>query len=278
MPLETTDKMLKEAQSAKTAIGAFNIENMEMAQGVIEAAEEMGCPVILQTTSGTAKYAPLKVFAAIVAALSEKAKIPVAMHLDHGGDKLAMEAITAGYTSVMYDGSMETYEENIRRTKAVVAAAAQHNISVEAELGSVGGKEDEIEAEIEYTDPEKAAAFVAQTGVKSLAIAIGTAHGVYKTTPQLDIQRLKDIRKLVSVPLVLHGASGLSTEDIQSCIRAGICKVNIATDLRIAYTQGVMEYLKRSPGTIDPKDFGKAGREKVKAVTLEKLRIIGRRT
>jgi len=274
MPLCTTEKMLKDAQIAGVAIGAFNIENMEMAQAVIEAAEEMGCPVILQTTSGTAKYAPLTIITAMVTAIAKKVNIPVALHLDHSGETLALEALESGYTSVMYDGSKETFEENIRITKSVVEAAKKRSIPVEAELGSIGGKEDDIEAEIEYTDPKMAAEFVMKTGVQSLAVAIGTAHGVYKTTPKLDVERLKEIRKLVDIPLVLHGGSGLSTHDLQNCIRAGISKVNFGTDLRIAYTEGLKEYMCENPKKVDPRTYGLAAREKVKAITLEKLAII----
>jgi len=274
MPLSTTVKMLKDAQAAGVAIGAFNIENMEMAQAVISAAAEMGCPVILMTTSGTAKYAPMEVVVSMVTKLAQSVDIPVALHVDHSNEASIFDALKAGYTSVMYDGSKESFEENIRRTKLVVEAASKQNIPVEAELGCIGGREDDIESEIQYTDPEMAAEFVAKTGASSLAVAIGTAHGVYKTTPRLDISRLKEIKKLVSIPLVLHGGSGLSTEDLQNCIRAGISKVNFGTDLRIAYTQGIREYMEQNPSKIDPRTYGSAGREKVKAMALEKLAII----
>ena len=274
MPLTTTTNMLIEAQSTGAAIGAFNVENMEMAQAVIEAAVEMNCPVILQTTSGTAKFAPLDVFVSMVAAMAQRVDILVALHLDHGGEALVLQALEAGYTSVMYDGSKETFEENMGRTKAIVDAAAKLNIPVEAELGGIGGKEDDIEGEIDYTDPRQAADFVAKTGVGSLAVAIGTAHGIYKTTPRLDIKRLKEIRALVSVPLVLHGASGLSDKDLQCCVQAGICKVNFGTDLRIAYTQGIRDFMAQNPNKFDPRTYGKAARERVKAVAKEKLAIV----
>jgi len=277
MPLTTTTKMLQDAQSTNTAIGAFNIENMEMAQAVIEGAAEVGCPVILQTSAGTAKYAHVSVFAALVSALAKKTDIPVALHLDHGDEALALLALEAGYTSVMYDGSKETLDENMRRTKAIVQAAAKLNIPVEAELGGVGGKEDDIEGEIDYTDPIQAADFVTETGVSSLAVAIGTAHGVYKTTPRLDIERLIKIRAKVSAPLVLHGASGLGKEDMQKCIKAGICKINFGTDLRIAYTKGLTEFMEQNPGKFDPRAYGKIARDKVKAVVVEKLRVLTNR-
>ena len=274
MPLGTTVSMLKDAQSAGKAIGAFNIENMEMAHAVIAAATEMDCPVILQTTSGTAKVAPMAVFTAMVTELAKYTAVSVALHMDHGSEDLVLQALDAGYTSVMYDGSKESFEVNMSRTKAIVDAAAPRNIPVEAELGSVGGKEDDIEADIIYTDPLMAAEFVAKTRVSSLAVAIGTAHGIYKDTPRLDIKRLKEIRKHVSVPLVLHGASGLSSEDLQNCIKAGISKINFATDLRIAYSDALKEYFAQHPDAFDPRHYGKAGFDKVKAVAMEKLAIV----
>jgi len=194
------------------------------------------------------------------------------MHLDHGSSlQLAMEAISAGYTSVMFDGSQLSLEENIRLTKEVVNDA--NGIPVEAELGSVGGKEDDHEAENAYTDPIEAEKFVEQTGVSSLAIAIGTAHGIYSGTPKLDIKRLTEIRKRVDIPLVLHGASGLSAEAIRACIKEGICKVNFATELRIAYSNGVKAYLHNHPDAYDPKAYGGAGYLEVKKTALEKMHI-----
>jgi tagatose 1,6-diphosphate aldolase GatY/KbaY len=268
-PLE----ILSAAQAENKAVGAFNIENMEMAKAVIDAANEANTPVMLQTTSSTLKYASPAAYAGMVAGLAEKTRVPITMHLDHGNSfSLAAECITAGYTSVMFDGSLLSFEENIRITKQVADAAGE--IPVEAELGSVGGKEDDHEAENAYTDPEEAAEFVSRTGVRFLAIAIGTAHGVYNGTPKLDIPRLIEIRKRVSVPLVLHGASGLSGEVIRECIREGICKVNFATELRIAYSDGVKAYLLENPAAYDPKSYGKAGYEAVKKTVHEKLNML----
>ena len=275
MSLVTTQFMLKDAQAAGIAVGAFNIENMEMAQAVVEAAVEMNQPVILQTTPSTLRYASPPVFAAMVTALAKRASVPVAMHLDHGNSyDLAVEALEAGYSSIMFDGSLLSFEENAAATLKVVKAAGVKGISVEAELGSVGGKEDDHEAEAEYTDPDKAEEFVKLTGAGSLAIAIGTAHGIYSGTPRLDIPRLAEIRKRVSVPLVLHGASGLSAEAVQACIREGICKVNFATELRIAYSDGVKDYLRKNPDAYDPKSYGKAGYDKVKTMVLEKIAMV----
>ena len=273
MPLMSSYTMLKDAQTAGKAIGAFNIENMEMAQAVVDAATEANVPVILQTTPSTLRYASPAVFAGMVSALAKIAAVPIAMHLDHGSSYvLAMEAIQAGYTSVMFDGSQLSFEENVSQTKQVVDAAGA--VTVEAELGSVGGKEDDHEAVNAYTNPIDAERFVALTGASALAIAIGTAHGVYSGTPMLDIERLREINRRVSVPLVLHGASGLSAEAVQACIREGICKVNFATELRIAYSDGVKAYINENPKAYDPKTYGKAGYDSAKKLALEKIAML----
>ena len=274
MPLCVTTSMLLDAQKTKTAIGAFNVENMEMAKAVVDVSDELGVSVILQTTPSTLKYAGLHVFFGMISQLALKSKSQIALHLDHGNSlSLVKEALDVGYTSVMYDGSMFSFSENIKNTKEAVDMAGQ--IPVEAELGSVGGKEDDHEAENAYTDPSEALEFVQKTGASSLAIAIGTAHGVYTGVPKLDIDRLVEIKKRVDIPLVLHGASGLSKETIRTCIKEGIAKVNFATELRIAYSQGVKEYLSKNPDVIDPKAFGRAGYEAVKQTVKEKLEIVG---
>ena len=251
--LVTTKEMLLKAQEGNYAVGAFNVENMEMVMAVIAAAEELNAPVIMQTTPSTVKYAGLDYYLANVATAAKNAKVPVAMHLDHGSSfSLAMQALRQGYTSIMIDGSHSVFEENIAITKSVVDACKPSNIPVEAELGKVGGKEDDLDGgDGGYTDPKEALEFVQKTGVNSLAVAIGTAHGVYKGEPKLDLDRLVEIRKIVDVPLVLHGASGLSEEAVKESIKRGICKVNFATELRIAYTDGVKELLEEKPETIE---------------------------
>lgn len=255
MPLVTSKKMLLDAQKGGYAVGAFNVENMEMVKAVIAAAEELNAPVMLQTTPSTVKYGSLETYAAIVAAEAKKATVPVCLHLDHGNSyELAMAAIEAGYSSVMIDGSHESLENNIAITKKVVEDAEKKEIPVEAELGKVGGKEDDLEAEADMnTDPIEAKQFVDRTRVSSLAIAIGTAHGFYAGTPVLDKERVSEIKALVSVPLVLHGASGLSNEEIKECVNRGMCKVNFATELRVAYTDAVKRLLEEKPETFDPK-------------------------
>ena len=277
MPLVTSEKLLLDAQKNHYAVGAFNIENMEMVQAIIEAAEELSAPVILQTTPSTVRYAGLDMFRAMAAARAAKSSVPVAIHLDHGESfDMAVQAVRAGYTSVMIDGSHELFEDNIALTKRVVDVAKPNDIPVEAELGKVGGKEDDLDGgNGGYTDPLEAKEFVERTGISSLAVAIGTAHGVYTGVPKLDIDRLKAIRKVVEIPLVLHGASGLTDESVIECIGHGICKVNFATELRMAYSDGVKKLLAAKPDTYDPKAYGKAGRENVKELVKNRIIITG---
>ncbi len=278
MPFVTTKKMLQDAQDGHYAVGAFNVENMEMVMAVIEAAEEMNAPVIMQTTPSTVKYAGLDYYLANVKAAAERADIPVALHLDHGSSYgLAMQALRTGYTSIMIDGSHEGFEDNVVLTKAVVDACRPSGIPVEAELGKVGGKEDDLDGGDGdgYTDPTQAKEFVERTGASSLAVAIGTAHGLYKGEPKLEQERLSNIRQVVSVPLVLHGASGVPDEAVREAIRRGICKVNYATELRIAYSNGIKEVLKTDPDIIDPKKYGAIGKKYVKTFVMEKIRNCG---
>lgn len=274
MALVSSREMLLKAQKEGYALGAFNIENMEMAQAVVEAAEQMCSPVMIQTTPGTLKYAPPAVYAAMVRVMAEKASVPVCMHLDHGDSIENIRAcMAAGYTSLMIDGSKLSFEENIALSRQVVDMAG--DLPIEAELGTVGGKEDDHSAEAQYTDPAAAAEFVARTGIASLAVAIGTAHGIYKGEPKLDIARLSEIRKAVDIPLVLHGTSGVPEDAVRACVREGICKVNYATDLRIAYTHGVRALLAEKPDAYDPKAYGKAGRASVLKVVCERIRLVG---
>lgn len=277
MPLVTSEQMLQDAQAGRYAVGAFNVENMEMVKAVIAAAEELRAPVMLQTTGSTIKYGSMETYVAIVAAEAKKATVPVCLHLDHGSSfELAVQAIKAGYTSVMIDGSHEDFENNIAVSKKVVDVANACGIPVEAELGKVGGKEDDIEAELDTnTDPAEAKEFVERTGISSLAIAIGTAHGFYAGTPVLDKERVSDIRKIVSIPLVLHGGSGLSDADVKECIQRGMCKVNFATELRAAYTEAVKKLLTEAPDTIDPKKLGVVGMEAVKSLVMERMKVCG---
>lgn len=278
MPLVTTKELLTKAQEGRYAVGAFNVENMEMVQAVAAAAEEQNSPVIMQTTPSTVAYADVLYFYAMARAAAEKSSVSIAIHLDHGNSfSLAMQALRVGYTSIMIDGSHGTLKENIAVSKAVTEACHPSGVSVEAELGKVGGKEDDLDGGDgnPYTDPKEAAEFVKETGVDALAVAIGTAHGVYAGIPKLDMERLSKIREVVEIPLVLHGTSGVPDETVKECISRGICKVNYATDLRIAYTKGVKAMLQEHPDTIDPKKYGAAGREEVKKYVMDKIKVCG---
>ena len=277
MPLVTSKEMLLDAQKGGYAVGAFNAENMEMVKAIIQAAEELSAPVMIQTTPSTIKYGTLDTYAAIVAAEAKKASVPVCLHLDHGSSfELAMQAMKAGYTSVMIDGSKLPFEENIVLTKRVADVAAALNIPCEAELGKVGGKEDDLVADADTnTDPQEAKEFAEKTGITSLAVAIGTAHGFYVGTPVLDKERLSEIRAIVDIPLVLHGASGLTDEDVADCVRRGICKVNFATELRAAYTKAVRGLLASDEKAFDPKAYGKAGIASVKELVMGRMKVCG---
>ena len=277
MSLVTSKEMLLRAQKEGYAIGAFNVENMEMAQAVIAAAEEQRAPVIIQTTPGTVKYASLSLYMANVRALAEKATVPVVMHLDHGNSfELAAQALRAGYTSIMIDGSKLPLEENIALTKRVVDMCAPSGIPVEGELGHVGGKEDDtVCQDAGYTVPSEAIRFEAETGVSSMAVGVGTAHGIYAKTPVLNTELISTLKGILKVPMVLHGASGVPYEAVKDCISRGICKVNFATELRIAYTKGVKKAIEDNPSAFDPKVYGRIARENVKQLVEEAMKVCG---
>lgn len=276
MPLTTTVSMLRNAQEQGFAVGAFNVENMEMAQAIISAAEELRAPVILQTTPSTVRYAGTGMYAAMVAALAQEATVPVAMHLDHGDSfALCAQALRSGYTSVMIDGSKLPLEENIALTYKVSEMCAAVGVPVEGEIGRVGGKEDDLESDGGYTIPEEAVRFEKESGLFSMAVGVGTAHGFYKEKPQLNKELIATLRGMLQAPMVLHGASGLSDEDVKDCIRRGICKVNFATELRAAYTEGVKAVLAENPKTFDPKAYGKEARQRVKSLVMERMLVCG---
>ncbi len=277
MALVTSKEMLLKAQKEGYAVGAFNVENMEMAQAIISAAEELKAPVMLQTTPSTVKYASAELYLANVAALASKATVPVAMHLDHGSSfEACAQAVRAGYTSIMIDGSKLPLAENIAITKKVVEMCDAMGIPVEGEIGQVGGKEDDLEVEnAGYTIPAEAVEFERETGLSSMAVGVGTAHGLYAETPVLNTELISELNEKLTVPMVLHGASGLSDEAIRACITRGICKVNFATELRIAYSDGIKETLANDPKTIDPKVYGSAGRAKVKALVANRIKVCG---
>ena len=256
MALVTTEKMLKDAQAGHYAVGAFNVENLEFVMAVLAAAEETKSPVIMQTTPGTIKTAGLDYFYGMVKAAAERASVPVALHLDHGdGYDRCMQAFRTGY-------------------KSVADAGRAMGVPVEAELGKVGGKEDDgpaVEGESPYTDPAEAKEFVERTGCTSLAIGVGTSHGVYTSDPHIEQSVVKAIRDAVDVPLVLHGTSGVPDEQVAEAVKNGICKVNYATELRQAYTKGFMAYMAENPACFDPKKPAKEGMREI--TELVKIRM-----
>lgn len=277
--LVTGNELLLQAQKNKYAIGAFNVNNMEIIQAIISAAEELNSPVILQASQGGIKYAGIDYIAGLGKIAGRNGNVPVALHLDHGTDfDQVMLCLRHGFTSVMIDGSRFPLKENIEFTKRVVDIAHAVGVSVEAELGKIGGTEDHItvdEREATMTDPEEARIFVEETGVDSLAIAVGTAHGVYRGEPKIDFDRIKAIRELVDVPLVLHGSSGVPEESLRRAISLGISKINIDTDVRATFAKGVKEFLLENPDEIDPRKILGPARKAMKEAIKKKIEIFG---
>ncbi len=271
----TSKEMILAAQRGGYAVPAFNFENMEMVQAILAAAEETASPVLLQTTPSTIKYMTLRQAYAMVKAEADAVRVPVCLHLDHCESYEGVcAALEAGYSSVMIDASKLDFEENIAVTGKTVQAAREKGVPVEAELGTVGGKEDSHSAAIAYTDPAQAVDFFHRTGVDLFAVAIGTAHGFYKGEPRLDFDLLKKLAGLIPAPLVLHGGSGIPDEMIKKTIELGICKVNFATELRAAMTAAVRRALE-DEAIIDPKKFMAAGREAVRQLCIHKIKLCG---
>lgn len=277
--LLTGKELLLDAQKNGYAVGAFNVNNMEIIQAIIEAAEETNSPVILQASQGGIKYGGIEYIAELGKLAARKAKVPVALHLDHGTDfDQVMLCIRHGFSSVMIDGSRFPLDENIAYTKKVIEVAKAVGVSVEAELGKIGGTEDHItvsEKDATFTDPEEALKFVNETDVDFLAIAVGTAHGVYVGEPKLDYDRIKLIRDMIKIPLVLHGSSGVPEESLKKAITLGVCKINIDTDIRIAFANGVKDFLKNNPNEFDPRKILGPAKAQMKEIIKEKMHIFG---
>lgn len=278
MPLVTVKELLDKAEKGGYAVGAFNCNNMEIVQAIVAAAEAEESPVIIQASQGAIKYAGLEYIVALIDISARNTKVPVAMHLDHGTSfDQVVQCIRYGFTSVMIDGSKYPLEENIALTKKVVEIAKAVGVSTEAELGKIGGTEDDIsvlDRDAMFTDPDEVKYFVEKTKVDSLAVAIGTAHGQYKLEPKLDFERLAKIRKLVEIPIVLHGSSGVPDKDIVQAVSLGVRKVNIDTNIREAFVKGVREALK-NPKEIDPRKVLGPAREEMTAIVREKIRLFG---
>ena len=274
----TSKELLQDARKNGYAVGAFNVENMEMVMAVVQAAEAQKSPVILQTTPGTIRYAGLDYYLANVKVAAQRAKVPVVMHLDHGNSfELALQAYRVGYTSIMIDGSKLSFKDNIALTASVAKACHASGIPVEGELGKVGGKEDDLEGEAQnpYTNPQEAAEFAEKTNVDFLAVGIGTAHGVYKGVPHVRVDILEKIAHVVAIPLVLHGTSGVPDEQVHACVAHGVAKVNYATDLRIAFTKGVKAYMQEASQAFDPKKYATKGMEEVTRYVTQKIEMLG---
>jgi tagatose 1,6-diphosphate aldolase GatY/KbaY len=277
--LVTTQELLQRAQREAYAVVGFAVYNLETLQVTVETAERLRAPLILQTTPSTVETAGIEYLSVLAKVAADKASIPIALHLDHGDTlervRLCLEH---GYTSVMIDGSALPYEENVKLVREAVTLAHSRGVPVEAELGRVRGVEDNSadgSAEKWYTDPDLARDFVERTGVDSLAVAIGTAHGLYKREPKLDLPRLSAIRSLVSVPLVLHGASGVPDSAIREAIRLGIAKINIATEVKIPFAAALREFLSAHPTEYDPRKYFRPAKEAYAAVVEEKIRLAG---
>ena len=271
--LVTLREVLKDAQEKKYGVGLFNTVNLEMAKGVLAAAEEMKSPVIIGTAEVLLPYASLEELAYFLVPMAKKASVPVVLHYDHGlTDKKIVEAMRLGFSSIMYDCSTDTYENNIARVAQMVKIACMFGASVEGELGHVGANDESAGDDSIYTEPEQARDFAQRTGVDALAVAIGTAHGAYKEKPRLDIGRLAEISRTVPVPLVLHGGSGLSDEDFKNCVANGISKINIFTDINCAAAKAAHDFYKEGCGLTDIQN---QITEAVKEETMKKMRIFG---
>lgn len=302
MPLVSTTDMLKKAYEGGYAIGAFNVNNMEIVQGIVDAAKEEQSPLILQVSAGARKYAKHIYLVKLVEAALEDTGLPIALHLDHGDDfEICKSCIDGGFTSVMIDGSKHDFETNVALTKKVVEYAHAHGVVVEGELGRLAGVEDDVnvsEKDALFTDPDQAAEFVERTGVDSLAIAIGTSHGAYKFKgePYLDFERLEKVGKLLpGFPIVLHGASTVLPEFVEKCNKFGgsipgaqgvpeemlrkaasmaVCKINIDTDLRLAMTASIREFFVNNPSEFDPRKYLGPARDAIKGMVQHKIKNV----
>jgi fructose-bisphosphate aldolase class II len=279
MPLVTTKELLEKAMRGKYAVGAFNANNIEMVQAIIEAAEEENAPVILQASQGAIKYAGLENIAAIVKNAAAMAKIPIALHLDHGTDyEQNVKCLRIGFTSLMFDGSKLPYEENVSITRKIVEMGHAVGVPVEGEIGKIAGTEDHItvsEVEADMTEPEEALRFVADTGVDSLAVAVGSVHRMKKKEAKLDHERIKKIAELVKIPLVLHGSSGVMDDEMRKGIKEGLCKINVATQLNMAFVEGMRKALNEKPEEVDPRKILGVSKELLKKVVRDRIRVFG---
>ena len=275
----TLKEVMVKAQVERYAIPAFNIHNLETLKGVCEVAAELRSPVLLAATPGTVSYAGAENLIALTQVARKKYQLPIFFHADHHEDLSAIKSlIDLGADSVMIDASFHDFDTNLTMSKEIVAYAKKHNVCVEAELGKLSGIEDELvvdEKDAYLTDPEQAKIFATQTGIDTLAVAIGTAHGVYKGEPKLDIDRLAQIQAQVDIPLVLHGASGIPVVTVQRTVELGICKVNVATELKIAFADALKVYLANNPEANDPRHYFKNSVAVMKEIVAQKIHMCG---
>jgi len=277
--LVSSKDLLLDAQKHGYAVGAFNTNNLEITHAILRAAQANRAPVLVQISAGALKYAGIEFLPMIVAKEAKLVDVPVAIHLDHGPSfDSVVQCLRAGFTSVMRDASKLPFDENVAEVVKVVEASHAVGVPVEAELGKIGGTEEHVvvsEREASMTDPDEAAKFVDASGCDFLAVAIGNAHGFYKGDPKLDFDRLAEIRERVSVPLVLHGASGIPDEQIGKAVRRGITKINIDTEIRHAFATAVRAYLAENPEQIDPRKILAPAMQAMQAVVEHKIEIFG---
>jgi ketose-bisphosphate aldolase len=279
MPLISTTPMLEQAKSENYGIVAFNIHSFDSIYWVLEAVAEMRSPVILQTTVGTVKALGAENIVKVATAAADFYNIPTGLHLDHCTDyEVIKQAVRAGYTSVMIDASRQPFAENVQQTKRVMELAGSLGVNVEAELGKVGGVEEDIvvsEKDAQKAIPEECKKFVSLTGVPTLAPAIGTAHGIYKGEPDIDFARIEQISKIVDIPLVLHGGSAVPEDDVRKCVALGMAKVNVSTELKNAYSIAIREHFVDNPDSLDPRAYLQKAKEAAKSMVISKIKMVG---
>ncbi|MCI8946417.1 MAG: class II fructose-1,6-bisphosphate aldolase [Lachnospiraceae bacterium] len=280
MALVTLKEILANTRKDHYAVGGFNFNGYEDAQGIIQGAVSKNSPVIMMASMGAIKYIGLRQTAGMVKGMAESVDIPVCLHLDHATDyDLIREAIKCGFTSVMVDASAKDYETNIAESRAIVEFAKEYGCSVEAELGKVGGKEEHIvveDASATFTDPDDVPRYVEETGIDALAVAIGTVHGFYKSEPKLDFERLEKILKITDCPLVLHGGSGVPVEDFKKCVQMGMSKINVGTELKAAYAATIREMAAKNPESeFDPRKYVGPVKDVCAKIVAGKIDIFG---
>lgn len=279
MPLVSMSEFLPHAKANKYAVGQFNMNNLEFTQAIIDASIEENSPVIFGVSEGAMRYMGLDYTVAMAKVAAERASVPVALHLDHGSSfEVVMKCIQAGFSSVMFDGSHYSLEENIRLTKKVVEAAHAVGVSVEGELGTIGGVEDDLsvaDEDAKIAKPEEAIRFWQETGVDAMAIAVGTAHGMYKAEPKIHFDVIDEVARNIDVPVVLHGGSGVPDEDIVKAISLGVGKINVNTENQVAMTRVIREILGAKADVIDPRKYVGPARDAIKETVRGKIRLFG---